>query len=129
LTSLKSSDSVSFSTASAEVDVASIVSPPAVAVDNKAQTLTGGAIAGIIIAGVLLAGAGIVYYAYFCRPIKEDGSKVDSSSSPSSSSSSSLFDTNDTNVPQNFATANPMQVHAKKSLRAEFEPTSSDGNV
>jgi len=137
LTSLKSSDSVSFSTASAEVDVASIVSPPVVDSDNKAPSLTGGAIAGIIIAGVLLVGAGLVYYACFCRPIKEDGSKVESSSSSSSSSLEGKAkdmvgeDFSDTDIPHNFATANPMQIRtAKKATIANFDPImSADSDV
>jgi hypothetical protein len=137
LSSLKASDSVSFSSASAEVDVTSIISPPVVPTTDNKSSLTDGAIAGIVIAALLIVGAGLVYYACFCRPIKDDVTNTETVSSTSTSTSSSSGkdmvseNSNDVEVSHKFATANPMQVRiSSKAKKADFDPTmSADSDV
>jgi hypothetical protein len=144
LTNLKASDSASFSSATAEVDVATIISPSTPSLESSkatATTLSDGPIAGIVIAGLLLllVGAGFVYYSFFCNTTTTTSIESKSTKETSSSSSSSddvvsistlkgntandLVDA--TSSTTDFASTNPMMQN-RKNKKAEFDPVSKN---
>jgi hypothetical protein len=135
LTNLKASDSASFSSATAEVDVATIISPSTPSLESsKATTLSDGPIAGIVIAGLLLllVGAGFVYYSFFCNTTTTTSLESKSTKETSSSSSDDVVSistlkgntANDlvdaTSSTADFASTNPMMQN-RKNKKAECD--------
>jgi hypothetical protein len=142
LTNLKASDSASFSSATAEVDVATIISPSTPSLESSkatATTLSDGPIAGIVIAGLLLllVGAGFVYYSFFCNTTTTTSIESKSTKETSSSSSDDVVSistlkgntANDlvdaTSSTTDFASTNPMMQN-RKNKKAEFDPVSKN---